>query len=509
MARLALYLLFILMAGCSKSADPMPAFELLEANKTGLQFNNKLTSTPQFNVFNYMYFYNGAGVAAGDFNKDGKTDLFFCSNQGQNKIFLNKGDLTFEDATAAANIPTDGGWSTGVSVVDINNDGLLDLYICRVGQYEILKGQNQFLICKGIKNGIPYYEDEAAALGLNFSGFSTQSAFFDYDRDGDLDMYLMNHAVHHNGTFAPRSTFGANTHPQSGDRFFKNENGKFVDQTAASKINTSAIGYGLGICVADINVDGWPDVYIGNDFHENDYLYINQQNGTFKEELTSQVMHTSQFSMGVDIADINNDALPEIITMDMLPDDPIILKRSLGEDEYETFFMKLRFGYNYQYARNTLQLNRGNNLFSETGLYSGVYATDWSWSPLWVDFNNDGLKDLFVSNGIPKRLNDIDYVNYVSNDEVQAKINAGKMDEKEMAVIDKFPQLKLHNQFYFNRGDLIFNADAIVKNNRVTFSNGAVYADFDGDGNLDIVVNNIDDNAMLYKNNTIADSTLR
>jgi hypothetical protein len=478
----------------------------MKSEQTGLQFINKLEATTAFNMFNYMYFYNGAGVGAGDFNNDGLIDLFFASNQAQNKLFVNKGSLQFTDVTKEAAVPNDGGWSTGVSVVDINNDGLLDIYVCRVGQYEVLKGKNQLLICKEIKNGVPVYEDQATAYGLDFSGFSTQAVFFDYDLDGDLDIYLMNHSVHHNGTFAARANFLNTYHPLSGDRFYKNEKGKYVDATKETGINSSAIGYGLGICVSDINKDGWPDLYIGNDFHENDYLYINQQNGTFKEELNERIMHTSQFSMGVDIADINNDALPEIISMDMLPQDPYILKRSLGEDEYETFNMKLRYGYNYQYARNALQLNRGNGMFSEVGLYAGVYATDWSWAPLWLDFDNDGLKDLFVSNGIPKRLNDIDYVNYVGDAEIQQKIREGKLGEQEMTVIDKFPQIKLPNKFYRNKGDVQFSDEAsLIKNDQPTFSNGAVYADFDNDGDLDIVVNNIDDAVMLYKNTSNED----
>lgn len=489
-----------MLISCS-SPKQQPLFELLKSEQTGLRFTNKLTATPTFNMFNYMYFYNGAGVGAGDFNNDGLIDLFFASNQAQNKLFINKGSLQFTDVTKEAAIPNDGGWSTGVSVVDINNDGLLDIYVCRVGQYEVLKGKNQLLICKEIRNGIPVYEDQASAYGLDFSGFSTQAAFFDYDLDGDLDVYLMNHSVHHNGTFAARANFLNTYHPLSGDRFYRNDNGKYIDATKETSINSSAIGYGLGICVSDINKDGWPDLYIGNDFHENDYLYINQQNGTFKEELNERMMHTSQFSMGVDIADINNDALPEIVSMDMLPQDPYILKRSLGEDEYETFHMKLRYGYNYQYARNALQLNRGNGMFSEVGLYAGVYATDWSWAPLWLDFDNDGLKDLFVSNGIPKRLNDIDYVNYVGDAEIQQKIREGKLGEQEMTVIDKFPQIKLPNKFYRNKGNVQFSDEvSLIKNDQPTFSNGAVYADLDNDGDLDIVVNNIDDAVMLYRN---------
>ncbi len=498
-----LYILlsFVLCAACSSQKTP-PAFEVLNAKQTGLNFINKLTPTNDFNVFHYMYFYNGAGVAAGDFNNDGLIDLFFASNQGQNKLYLNTGNMHFKDATAEAHIPNDGGWSTGVSVVDINNDGLLDLYVCRVGKYEVLNSHNEFLICKGIdKNGVPQYEDEAKQLGIDFSGFSTQAAFFDYDGDGDLDMYLLNHSIHQNGTFGPRNILINTPSDVSGDHFFRNDNGHFTDVTKQAGINSSILGYGLGLSVADINMDGWPDVYVGNDFHEKDYLYINNHDGTFKEEDSSCFMHTSQYTMGVDVADINNDALPEIISMDMLPSDPYILKRSLGEDENDLFKQKIKYGYSYQYTRNNLQYNRGNGAFSEVGLYSGIAATDWSWSPLWIDFDNDGLKDLFISNGIPKRLNDIDYVNYVSNDQVQMDIRLNNLESKDMSLIDKFPEIKIPNKFYKNDGSLSFTDIASsVKNDQSTFSNGAVAADFDGDGDLDIVVNNIDDEAMIYEN---------
>ena len=502
---LAVYLLFFLLSAIACSKKNAPAiFEVLNTNTTGIDFNNKLTPSNNFNVFHYMYFYNGAGIAAGDFNNDGKIDLFFASNQGQNKIYLNEGDLHFKDATAEAHIPNDGGWSTGVSVVDINNDGLLDIYICRVGKYEILNSHNQFLICKGIdKNGVPYYEDEAKQYGLNFSGFSTQAAFFDYDGDGDLDMYLLNHSIHQNGTFGPRKQMINTTSPVSGDHLYRNDNGHFTDVTKSAGINSSILGYGLGISVADINMDGWPDIYIGNDFHEKDYLYINNHDGTFKEADSTAFMHTSQYTMGVDIADINNDALPEIISMDMLPSDPYILKRSEGEDENDIFKMKIKYGYSYQYTRNNLQYNRGNGVFSEIGLYAGVAATDWSWSPLWMDFDNDGLKDLFISNGIPKRLNDIDYINYVSNDQVQMDIRLNNLNSKDMSLIDKFPEIKIPNKFFKNDGKMSFSdLSSNIQNDAPTFSNGSVCADFDNDGDLDIAVNDIDANAIIYNNKT-------
>jgi len=479
-----------------------PLFVVLDSKQTGLDFGNNLSYTPEFNLFKYMYFYNGSGVGAGDFNNDGKIDLFFASNQQQNKIYLNQGGLKFTDVTAQANIPQDGGWSTGVSVIDINNDGLLDLYICRVGKYETLHSKNQFLINTGIdKSGVPHFADKAQEYGLDFSGFSTQAAFFDYDLDGDLDMFLLNHSVHQNNNFRPRTVFAGTYDSLSGDRIFKNEHGHFIEATRETGINSTAISYGLGIAVADINLDGYPDIYIGNDFHENDYLYINQKNGTFKDESEQCMMHTSQYSMGVDIADINNDAQPEIISMDMLASDPYILKRSLGEDSYDLFYEKIGMGYSYQFTRNNLQYNRGNGMFSEIGLYSGVAATDWSWAPLWMDFDNDGLKDLFISNGIPKRMNDIDYVNFVSDGEIQQKITDNDMKDKDISLIKKFPEIKIPNKFFKNNGNLSFSdQDNLIEGNAATYSNGAVYADLDNDGDLDVVVNNIDSPVLVYEN---------
>jgi len=494
--------LLAFVISCNNEIKGPVSFEVLEKEQTGLDFTNQLKPTAAFNMFKYMYFYNGAGVGAGDFNNDGLIDLFFCANQGDSKLFLNKGNLKFAEITKEANIPQDGSWSTGVSVIDINNDGLLDLYICRVGKYETLKGHNLLLICKGIdKNGIPHYEENSHEYGLDFSGFSTQAVFFDYDNDGDLDMFLLNHSVHQNGTFAPRASFLGTYNEVSGDRMYRNDGNKFTDVTKQSGINSSAISYGLGVAVSDINLDGYPDLYIGNDFHENDYLYINQKNGTFKEELTSRVMHTSQFSMGVDVADVNNDGFPEVISMDMLPSDPYILKRSEGEDTYDIFNLKIGYGYNYQYTRNNLQLNKRNGHFSEIGLYAGVAATDWSWAPLWMDFDNDGKKDLFISNGIPKRMNDIDYINYVSNDQIQNKIKENNLDQADMTLIDKFPQIKIPNKFYSNQGEMRFDdLKDRIKGDQPTYSNGAIYADLDNDGDLDIIVNNIDAPVLLYAN---------
>ncbi len=481
-----------------------PLFEVLNDDRTDLHFVNKLTPTPKFNMFNYMYFYNGAGIGAGDFNNDGLVDLFFASNQGENKLYMNTGNMHFKDVTAEAKIPQDGGWSTGVSVVDINNDGLLDIYICRVGNFETLHSKNQLLICKGIdKNGVPYYEDEAKQYGLDFSGFSSQAVFFDYDHDGDLDMFLLNHSVHQIGNFGPRSNFLGTYDPLSGDRLFRNDGNTFTDVTKESAINSSTISYGLGVVVSDINLDGWPDIYVGNDFHENDYLYINQKNGKFSDESSNRMMHTSMYSMGVDAGDINNDGYPDIISMDMLPSDPYMIRRTLGEDDYDIYNYKIKIGYDYQYSRNNLQLNRRNGMFSEVGLYAGIYATDWSWSALWMDFDNDGWKDLFISNGIPKRMNDIDYVNFVSNSEIQEKLRTNKMADKDMALINKFPEIKLPNRFFLNQHNVSFrDMSSSIQGNVPTFSNGAIYADLDNDGDLDIVTNNINEPVLVYENKT-------
>lgn len=508
----ATFLLMLVLA-CRDNTSLPPAFIVRDSGSTGLNFTNTLTPTSGFNMFTYMYFYNGAGVGAGDFNNDGKIDLFFASNQQQNKLYLNEGNLRFKDVTAAARIPDSTGWHTGVSIADVNDDGLLDIYVCRVSKFEMLTGHNELLICTGInKDGIPVYKESAAAYGLDFAGFSTQAAFFDYDLDGDLDCYLLNHSVHQNGTFARRDLFKGTYHEQSGDRLYRNdlitagvkkEKPFYTDITKESGIESSAIGYGLGICVSDVNIDGWPDIYIGNDFHENDYLYINNKNGSFTETGQSAFMHTSQYTMGVDIADANNDAFPEIVSMDMLPADPYILKRSLGEDPYDLYYQKIGYGYGFQYTRNNLQLNNRNGSFSETGLFSGVAATDWSWATLWLDFDNDGLKDLFVSNGIPKRLNDIDYVNFVANDTIQEKIRANNVEEKYLALTGRYPEIKLPNYFFHNKGDMQFdNWQKQILNDVPTFSNGSVYADFDNDGDLDIVTNNIAEAALLYENTT-------
>lgn len=499
-----LLLIIINFISCTtgKTKESASLFKVLESETTGLNFSNDLTYDKNFNLLRYIYFYNGSGVGSGDFNNDGKIDLYFGANQKQNRLYLNEGSMHFKDVTVEAGIPDDKGWTTGVSVADVNADGLLDIYVCRAGNYEVMHSKNQLLICTGIdKNGIPAYKDEARQYGVEFSGFSTQAAFFDYDLDGDLDMFLLNHSVNGFTSLLPRLDYLKINSSLVGARLFRNEGHRFSDATKETRINNSIIGYGLGITIADINMDGYPDVYVGNDFYENDYLYINQKNGTFKEEGENQMMHTSHYSMGVDVADVNNDAFPEIISLDMLPADPNILKSSTGEDDFDLFRSKLREGYSYQYTRNNLQLNRRNGLFSEVGLYSGIAATDWSWAPLWVDFDNDGLKDLFVSNGIQKKMNDIDYVNYLSNTEAQMDVRERNAFNTDINIIDKLPEIAVPNKFYRNKGDLVFEDEAAgIENDRPGFSNGALYADLDNDGDLDIVVNNINATALIYEN---------
>ncbi|MGX5854422.1 VCBS repeat-containing protein [Dyadobacter jiangsuensis] len=477
-------------------------FELHTAERTGIDFSNTLKPTNDFNIFYYMYFYNGGGVGAGDLNNDGLVDLCFTGNQEPNRIYLNRSGLKFEDVTAKANFSAGKGWSNGVSVVDINQDGLLDIYVSQVGDFENMKGHNLLFECQRITpEGIPVYEERSKEYGLDLVVFGTQALFFDYDLDGDLDMFQLNHSVHQNGTFGRRDLFKDTVHPLAGDKLFRNENGKFVEITNEAGIHSSALGYGLGLGVGDINLDGYPDMYIGNDFHENDYLYINQKNGRFSDQTDSALMHTSQFSMGVDIGDLNNDALPEIVSLDMLPSDYEILKKSEGEDSYSIFKYKIRQGYNYQFARNNLQFNNGNGTFSEIGTYAGMHATDWSWAALFTDFDNDGLKDLFISNGIPKRMNDIDYIKFVSDEVVQEKIRDKNFSENDPGLADKLPEIKLPNKFFRNQGELLFDDLARnIKNDQISYSNGAVYADLDNDGDLDIVTNNINEKAFVYEN---------
>jgi hypothetical protein len=384
-------------------------------------------------------------------------------------------------------------------MADVNGDGHLDMYVCQVGNYKVIHGKNQLFINQGDLT----FKEEAHEYGLDFQGFSTQAAFFDYDMDGDLDMYLLNHSVHTSRSYgAVNLRFDHDS--LAGDRLYRNDevDGKrfFRDVTTQAGIYNSQIGYGLGVSISDINNDGYPDIYIDNDFHENDYLYINNGNGTFSERLTESIQHTSRSSMGNDIGDINNDGLLDIIVLDMLPEEEKIRKQSGGEDDYELFKLKLEHGYGYQFVRNTLQLNLGDGMFSEIGRLSGVYATDWSWSPLFCDVDNDGWKDLFITNGIYRRANDLDYVRFLTkNSFFTLEENKNAPDS---VLYDKMPLYPYFNYIYKNNGDLTFTNMAKEWGfNTRSYSNGSAYADLDNDGDLDLIVNNINEPAYIYRNN--------
>ena len=491
----------LIICGCAPNDTQEGAlFYLLDHNQTGLDFKNELKTTTTFNVFNYMYFFNGGGVAAADFNQDGWSDLYFTSNMGRNGLFLNNGDLTFEEVTEKAGVEGLDGWTTGVTTVDINQDGLMDIYVSQLGAYQEMIGYNQLYVNQGVQDGVPVFKEMAAAYGLDLVGFSTQATFFDYDLDGDLDLFQLNHSLHQNGTFGKRPSF-EDLHPTSGDKLLRNDGHEFTNVTKQAGINSTVIGYGLGVATGDINNDGWPDLYIGNDFHENDYLYLNQQDGTFAEVATQQMAHTSRFSMGVELTDFNNDGGTDIVTLDMLPEDPYILKTSLGEDGYNIFQFKLGYGYQPQFARNHLQLNNQQGHFSEIGRFAGIEATDWSWAPLSFDFDHDGWRDLFISNGIPRRMNDIDYINFKTAQNLEIKAVNKAIEQEDLSIIEQMPQIKLPNKFFRNNGNLTFeDIDLLIANQRPSYSNGACYVDLDRDGDLDIVVNNIDDSPFIYEN---------
>ncbi len=477
-------------------------FQLISPEQSGVMFKNEITSSKEFNIFKYIYFYNGGGVAIGDFNGDSLQDIYFTANQHTNKLFMNKGAFKFEETTTVSGVAGDAeSWNTGCTVVDINGDGRLDLYVSELGNYQGYFGSNKLYINKGNNDeGTPVFEEKSREYGLNLNGFSTQAAFFDMDLDGDLDMYMLNHSVHSNGTYTKRHLMEGKTHQLAGDKLMRNDNGHFVDVSAEAGIRSNALGYGLGLSIGDINNDGLPDIYVGNDFHENDYLYLNKGGGVFKDISDSSFAHTSRFSMGNDIADINNDGLNDLVSLDMLPYDYELLKSATSEDDYLTHRYKLRFGYNHQYVHNSLQLNNGNNTFSEIGLQANMYATDWSWTALLEDYDQDGAKDLFITNGIKRRPNDKDFVNYISFNTLNV-INESTPTIRDLALIDTMPSLKIPNFVYRNNQGLGF-VDASKKwgINSESFSNGAAYGDLDNDGDLDLVVNNIDDFAFIYEN---------
>jgi hypothetical protein len=491
-------LLFIILASSCQQDSKL--FTKISSEDSNITFQNRISNSSQLNIFNYLYFYNGAGIAAGDFNNDGLVDLYFVANQDQDKLYLNKGSLEFEDITQVVNLSTENNWTTGVTTVDINNDGLLDLYICLVGAYS--ESKNILYVNKGIEDGIPKFENESAKYGLDISSYSTQAVFFDFDLDEDLDMFLLNHSVHPNRTYGKgsiRETYSK----ESGDILFENRDGLFVDVSVEKGIFQGKTGYGLGLSVSDINNDGYPDIYIGNDFFENDYLYINQKGQRFKEVISTNktaLGHTSHYSMGNAIADINNDSKTDILSLDMLPEDLETYKTSGLEFSYPVYEQYLKQGYSPQYMQNTLHINNGNETFSESAHLSGIAATEWSWSPLIADFNNNGFKDLYITNGILGATNNMDFINFISNEKIQNKIEKG-LKENDFELFKDIPKRKASNYFYINNSDNTFtDVTDIWSSTEPSLSNGAVYTDLDNDGDLDIIVNNINEPAYVLEN---------
>ena len=492
--------IYLLLIGCQSKKEgdneEVTMFKKLSPDTTHVSFNNKIIQDDSLSILDYLYYYNGGGVAAGDVNNDGKTDLYFVSNRGENKLYLNEGAFHFKDITKTAGVAGKANWKTGVAMVDINADGWLDIYVSVVGNYKGMVGKNELYINN--QNGT--FTEKAAEYGLDFKGFATQATFFDYDKDGDLDCYILTHAVHSVNSY-DRVAGRALRDKEAGDYLMRNDNGKFTDVSKQSGIYGAAMGYGLGIVTADINNDGWDDIYVSNDFHEDDYYYINQSNGTFRESVKETFGHISKFSMGCDIADVNNDGYPDIFSTDMNSQDETVEKLSMSEDSYDIYLYKLQFGFYNQYSRNCLQLSHQGQFFSDISMMAGVASTDWSWSPLLADFDNDGVKDLFVSNGITRRPNDMDYIKYLSSGNGEISGYASEQKMKDNKTIAQMPLGKVPNYIFRGTDGWKFEDKSKAWGfTEATISNGAIYADLDNDGDLDIITNDLDTPAGIYQN---------